>query len=453
MSLHATTLRNLRGGRHPTAAPTVRVRIGREDWGIRQSHRERILGPEAPDWFALEREPRAQLIKSAHGRAIWRVILSTGTVFAKVARAGRLVDRTKWLLIASPGEREWNLLQEAERRRVPVARSLAIGVQDQTRPRSVLLTEGLNFALDLRAGWEQNVIGRPRRQRRIEAKLLIEAVSRLFAASHDSGFEHRDDHPDNILLTHDQAKGWVAAFVDVHSSRFTTRPLSPRRVAESMARLDQSFVRWASRAERLRFVRCYLEQRRMISGAPRDRQRRRELVVAATSARQRQHERLARQRDRRLRHQGKYFARVRLGRGWRAQVVLTLERRHVFPERDVPDRSPDDWRAILAPISEAISHNRPAEDLLACDGLEVEVRHPKNLGEWLSSMWGRTRQWKVFERCHQRRHRDEGADLILAYGECRRLGRVVATFLIRPGRSIGRERDRHDTERNDDRPD
>jgi hypothetical protein len=182
-----------------------------------------------------------------------------------------------------------------------------------------------------------------------------------------------------------------------------------------------------------------MEQRRLTPGQLRD--RRRELVVAVMAARQRQHERLARQRDRRLRRQGKYFATVRLGCGWRAKVVLKLERRHVFAEEDVPDRSLDDWRAILTPISKAIINGRPAEDVPGGDGLEVDVRHPSNLGERVSSAWGGTQQRKVFEQCHRRRHRDEGAELILAYAEHRRMGLVNATFLVRPKRPVRRERE------------
>lgn len=451
MSLHATTLRGTHSGQHSTVGDVVRVRSDGEDWCVRESRREEVLGPDAPNWFALEGESRAELVKSAHGREIWRVTLTTGTVFAKVAKAERWADRAKWLVVGSPQEREWRVSQEAERRRLPVVRSLAVGVRGGRRACSALLTEGLTDAVTLRVAWEQHVARQPWLRRRGAANPLIDAVARLFAVSHDGGFVHRDSHPDNIMLVRNGGQGWTAAFfVDVHSSPLATGPVSRRRSTASIAQLDQFYHRRATRAERLRFARCYVEQRRATQDKPDSRPLLRQFAAEVASARRQHGDRLARQRDRRLRRDGKYFATVRLCGGWRAIVALKLERRHMFAERDVPDRSADEWRAILTPVSEAINNGESVDDAVKRSGLELVVSHRSRLLERVSSIWGGPGQRRVFEQCHRRRHRDDRAELILAYAEHRRGGLVDVTYLVRPKRAGGDGGCAGDAERADD---
>ena len=451
MSLHATTLRGTRSRPASTVEAVARVRTDGEDWCVRESRRDEVLGPDAPDWFALEGESRAERIKSGQGRAIWRVTLKTGTVFAKVATAERLWDRAKWLIVGSPGEREWRVSREAERRSLPVVCSLAVGVQGGPRPGSALLTEGLREAVTLRTAWEQGATRQTWRTRLKEAGPLIDTVARLFAVSHDSGLVHADNHPDNIMLVRDEGGAWADAFyVDVHSSGLSAGPASRRHCNGSIAQLDQFFHRCATRTERLRFVRSYLEQRRAAPGRADARPPLREFAGEITSARQRHGKRLARQRNRRLRRDGKYFAALRLSGGWRARVALRLERRHVFAEGDVPDRTTGQWRAILTPISEGLGRGEPVEDAANRNGLELEVSLPRGPLQRVSWVWGGPGQRKVFEQCHRRRHRDETADLILAYVEHRRAGLVDATFLVRPERATGAGVATVDTERADD---
>ncbi len=73
----------------------------------------------------------------------------------------------------------------------------------------------------------------------------------------------------------------------------------------------------------------------------------RSLIRGISQAVQGQAIRLAWQRDRRLRGDQKYFATLSIGDGWRAGVVLTLERRHLFPEVGLQDRTEAQWRAVF----------------------------------------------------------------------------------------------------------
>ena len=58
---------------------------------------------------------------------------------------------------------------------------------------------------------------------------------------------------------------------------------------------------------------------------------------------------------------------------WRAMVTLDLERRRLFAEPDVPDRTEEDWRAILNPLLEGIDESAPEPNTSACSTLSVAV--------------------------------------------------------------------------------
>ncbi|MFQ5494326.1 MAG: hypothetical protein ACE5EX_03000, partial [Phycisphaerae bacterium] len=133
---------------------------------------------------------------------------------------------------------------------------------------------------------------------------------------------------------------------------------------------------------------------------------------------------LARRWDRRLRGDGRYFSAVTLPDGWRAVVVLRLERRHVFPEPGVPDRTEPQWRQLLPEaiaIAEGNGSRPPA-------GLRVEVDRAPGL---LAALRG-SRHRRAFQQCHQRRHRGQAAELLLGVLEHRRFNRIDRTALLHP---------------------
>jgi hypothetical protein len=144
--------------------------------------------------------------------------------------------------------------------------------------------------------------------------------------------------------------------------------------------------------------------------------------------------RLARHRDRRLRRNRKYFTTLSLKGGWKATVALRLERRHVFPEPDVPDRSESDWRAIVKPLVVSMGNACRCGDVLDHAELQVEISRPGRFSRRLLAMLLGSPQRRMFERCHKLRHRDVGGELILAYVEHWSRGLVDVTMLIRPKR-------------------
>jgi len=437
MSLHPLTTKSLAAGRQENPGPVVRVRRGWEDWLVGRQDQERPLGPKAPDWFSLEKDERARKVKSGRGRSIWRVELDAGAVYAKVSRPLGLSERCKQLLLGAPTEREWRVSRRAEELGVPAVRCLAVGVQAGSPRRGVLLTEEVGGGETLADSWEARVCALRGGARRREAFKLIDAVARLFAVAHCAGFLHRDAHPSNILIKREGGE-YHAVFADLHGARIRRRSLTVALTARSLAHLDQYFHRRATQTERLRFSRRYLAHlnHRAQSGAtnpspkrqrgdqPPERTWLRALSTAATAHRGA----LAAQRDRRLTRNGKYFARIRLTGGWTAVVALELERRHLFPEDGISDRSEADWRAILGPLLTRAGAGTPT----IYEGIRAKTAATSGVFErvlWtLAGSPGRL----AFERCHRARHRDRHSPLLLAVAEHRTAGLIDRTVLLTP---------------------
>ncbi|MDO8630894.1 MAG: hypothetical protein Q7R41_10410 [Phycisphaerales bacterium] len=453
--------------------PVVVVRRGAATWSVPAGDSERLLGNSAPDWFALESSPCATCVKSGHHRSTWRVALDGGrTVFAKVFDDRGVSVAALWRRWThnTPAEREWRVMLALRARKTPVTQPLALGFSETPLRRFVLLAEGINGATNLTQAWSARRIatlyplecvqkplspvggeGRVRGSsdallERSSANKLIGAVARLWASSHDCGFAHPDGHPANVLVFTLPTGDPAAMFVDVAGglrripSPRASEPVSTRHAIRSLAQLDQYFHRTATRSQRLRFWRRYwslreksadiaaILGRRVRPGRTISAERRLlcrlfdESAVHAAA--------LARQRDRRLRRNGKYFARLAFGDGWHATVTQQLERRHLFPEPHVPDRTAEQWRELLRSLVESsVSRERIAADpTIRC------VRCPSQgtFASVIRSLVGSPAR-RVFERCHQLRHRDIAAPLALAYLERRSpLGLVRESFLVVP---------------------
>ncbi len=391
------------------------------------------LGPHAPRWNALESDPNATLVKAGRQRKVWRVTTPRGQcVYAKVfddpVGSGR-----HWLkraLRIHPAMREWRALMQLQRLGVPAVRPIAVAKYSptgdlawsqrsgSTAHRFVLLTAGIENAVTLISACK--AIDQTKAKGVTEARSLSAAVAGLWARGHKEGYAHPDGHPGNILFVQDGSKEFgagQAVFIDPARTAVSTRrrkPVSTKMALMSLAMLDHYFHRSATRSERLRFWRDYWLRRDVLLDDLAERRLFRRLAQGASAHRVA----LARQRDRRLRGDGKYFGMLRLSGGWRAKIVLQLERRHVFRETEIPDRTFEDWASLCTHVLR-VHH----DGYLPLKQLRI-VRRPLNRrGPWAE---------KLFLHCHRLRHRDIAAPLILGYLQNRKFFGVREEYLILP---------------------
>lgn len=428
MSLHRSTLKTQAVPAH-AALRLERVRREGADFLVEAGLRGVLLRPPAPGWFDLAHSPEAMRIKRGARRSVWRVSLGDQPFIAKSYSAGDAWSRLRQFFTGSPAEREWRTMRVAAARGVAVAEAAAVGVEAGGRRRSVLIVHVLQDAQDLVTRWQGIVSVDDPRSRRSAGMAIIDAVARLFADAHTRGVIHRDPHPENVMIeaADGDAGSPRAVFLDVYGADVVPGPASSRTLARMLARLDQRGHRMASRTERLRFVKAILAYSASQTGEGAA-----SLPALLADVRReslRHRNRLAAQRDRRNRGQGKYFGKLAVGGGWEALVVLRLERRHVFPEAQTPDRTIDEWRSLLqASLPDAESR----VDRMETAGVGFEARRANGLLERLAWTLGGSPHQRTFLTCHRMRHRDEPHPLILGFARRRRLGLIDRTVLITP---------------------
>lgn len=405
-------------------------------WRVLRSVCDRLLGSGAPDWFALNSDARASLIKSGHRRETWRVRLDGLTVFAKIVHVVSWRERLRALLAGTTADREWTASVRADALGVPAVRALATGARRGRGAATVFVSEELAGSTSLFDAWRDRVGAAPSGQRLAIAKPLIDAAAALFAASHDRGFLHGDAQAGNILVHAKDDGGWDACFVDLVAARTVAAPVSQRSGFRSLVQFDEQFDPQPTQSERLRFLLRY-RARRERDGRSGHELSNREWLRALAQVFDVHNRRLIRHRDRRIRRRGKYFATISLGAGWRATITLALARRHIFPERHIPDRSIRDWRDLLAPLVAHGVDDPAARAGFASQGLGIEVHRYESLSDRLVAALCGTQHRETFDRSHRERHRNKPSPLVLAYLHRRTMGLIDATVIVLDDEATG----------------
>lgn len=385
--------------------------------------------PGAPDWFHLDTEARAEIVKTSAQRAVYRAAWGGRGVFVKAWRLGGAAAALRRWLRLPPGKLEFLRTCAARRAGAPAVRPLAWG-EGRTSPRVfVLITESAEPAEALRAAWER-VRAAPLRSIAGERELIF-AVAAAVARMHAAGVVHRDLHPRNVLVARDEGGAWRVLLLDWRGAKIRRSAPNAACTAD-LVQLDQHFHRVASHTQRVRFLREYLRARDPDADPRVRRLRLREILTNAAPLVARHRRRLARIRDRRLDGDDRYFAVIDAGGGWRGRVMLRDGRRHVLTRRLDVELTTADWAPVLArAVSRAVDGDDPEAVFAAPWGgsLRCRVSGRLSLADRLRWTLSGSPARSAFLRCHRDRHRDRDVPLILAFAEhCSGAG-VIDRFL------------------------
>lgn len=298
-------------------------------WDARPSFESglRSLG----DWH---RDPAAagfEAVKRGQGREVWRGALGGVSVYIKVLRLGGWFGVGQRLLRRTPGAAEWRGLRRLAAADVATPAPLAFA-RSRGRggePVEMLVTEAVERGYELDAFWRGVMSDSEQARRRRQATELVEAVAALVARSHQAGIAHPDLHPQNILVRVDGPGAYTPLMVDVRLDGAPTA-VDADGVVRNLTQLNQWFQRYASVADRWRFLKAYVRNHQQLEDAYETaiplslsidalwRETRRRGPAYA--------ERLARKRDARLRGVNAYFTTLRLADGAVGQACLQMKR-------------------------------------------------------------------------------------------------------------------------------
>ena len=414
----------------------------REDWAF-------LLSSGAPDWTALDADPRASLVKANDGRQVWRVEVGGRLVYVKIARPGRSWARSRRYFFGSDARREYRIADYAARHQVqtvvPVA--LAEAPINGREPISILITAGLPTAQPLNELWLSLDPASPR-TRHIKNQ-LIDCTARLIAHAHQCGFEHFDLHSGNVLIDRLPSGTYRALFVDLHNVR-TGRPVDDKTVTRNLAQLNQWFRLHANLTDRIRFLNRYLYWRSALGQvSPYARTlelERRALLAQLARAATAHAQALYAKRDRRAMRTGRYFARLRLNDGWRAHVFLEAKHPVAGSRASQLVFTREQWQEWLRdPLAwvKVTDRRKLLKDSATATVCRIELPHPDGPVEAVckrttSKKWFKRLQYLVrpsramttWRRANALLHRQIATARPLAVVERRRFGVVVDSLLI-----------------------
>jgi len=443
------------GAPAPPDESEVLFRPGEPSWCCIRPFRP-LIDAAGFDWADPARGPGAILVKVGRYRRIWRVEIAGDAYFLKQYDRGPPAARLKALWRGPAARREWDAGRFAAAHGVAAVEPVACaGWHGSSAPAdaaagrhvpgpgaSLLVTRAVPGARPLCDVWLE-VRDDPTR-----ASELARCVARLVARAHQAGFRHGDLHAQNILVRPDGGP----LFVDLYNAR-TRAPVGRRAILANLAQLNQWFRRRASRTQRLRFLRAYLDGRREFARlgpfadpSPSDLR----VLLAALDRRARRHARgLGAQRDRRARRDGRYFTRIRPAPRWRGMAVL--QTRAPGPGDRPPGAEPptrrfrrEDWERWLADpgrwtdpartqvLKESHSGRVCLAVLDALDGpLRVVAKRPvpRTVLRRLIAWFGPSRNRRAWRRAWALAHRDLPVARPLAYVE-RRLGPIRTDGLL-----------------------
>lgn len=385
----------------------VKVAINGFSWLVSEGDREGLLVAARVGWGG------GQVLRMTPHRRVVRVEGRAYPLLVKHFRSRGVLAFLKGVLRGSPALREWRALHEAQRRGLPIPRPVAIGQRGRVlRRESLLVTEALEGTIPL--GDYLFRADRPGGSGRWEA---IRQVATLLRKAHDLGLYLPDLHVGNILIR--PSEGTVVPFlIDLQRVRYLPS-LTPEMRWRNLAILHGGCIE-ASRSERLRFLKAYLDAPPPF---PSDLRR---LTAQLDRAGRRHRFHLWRARERRCLAENREFVRVRAG-GFSGVV-----RR-------------DRWDGALQDLLRAPQHllTQPGARLVKDSrtttvgvipfpggALYVKRYNYQGFGYALKDLCRSSRARRVWIAAHSLRMRGIPVPLPVAYLERRRFRALVESYLL-----------------------
>jgi tRNA A-37 threonylcarbamoyl transferase component Bud32 len=323
-------LRSLRAPHQPLDTETARGTFDGRIWVYRNGFENVLAAAPGVAWTNPAGQGWQRVKRNAR-REVWRAKLNGSAYYLKYYFGDGWAMRVRRLFRGDACEVEWKggiyALQTAIPAVAPAAYTTDL-IKDGAAC-SLLVTEAAEPAYPLDEFWEQVAADNDGPRRRRDTAQAVRALAQMIARAHQAGFEHLDMHAANILVQPLAPRRYRTLFVDLQSAR-RGAPLSDRAVVRNLAQLNQWFRRRSNITTRLRFLRAYLRYRDEYEhafehGRPLGFSFR-GLWQALVAAAHRHAEALGAQRDRRARRAGQYFARLRVGGGWRGLAVIRTKR-------------------------------------------------------------------------------------------------------------------------------
>lgn len=320
--------------RQPAAAPTVGAvspvcgegRFDGQLWTYRNGFEGVLAQLPLAAWVAPEAQAW-QRIKENARREVWRAKIGGQIYYLKYYALDGWTMRLRHLFKPPACAAEWRGGMYALEAGIPAVRPAGCthDLRRGARRYALLVTEAVEPTYPLSDFWQQLQRDDDPVRRRRDTARMTELLADMIAMAHQAGLEHCDMHAENILVQPVAPGRYRTLFVDLQSIR-QGMPIGRRAIVRNLAQLNQWFRRHSTIAQRWRFLRSYLRWRDEYETAfPHGRRLDldfRTLVRSLSRAAERHANRLWARRDRRVGRNGRYFARLRLGGGWRATVAL-----------------------------------------------------------------------------------------------------------------------------------
>lgn len=218
-----------------------------------------LFGPGGPDLAEWEKAGLVEVVKHNLQRTISRVRLPGGTIYVKQCRANTPRSWAREVLRPAKARLEFENALALRQLGIGAVEPLAWGGEPGPLPGdSYLITRAQDAAvpfLDFLGAAHPPSVRRS----------LARGFARFLARLHDAGVTHPDPHPGNFLVG-------LPRFVltDLHAVRFGG-PLDWPATKANLTLLNRWFQVRATRADRLRFWRTYVEARAALPNADADR--------------------------------------------------------------------------------------------------------------------------------------------------------------------------------------